>query len=28
VLPWLLLVGLPLGWLVRVLWRRRRAKVA
>ncbi|MGJ7608259.1 DUF4349 domain-containing protein [Variovorax sp. LT1R20] len=24
VLPWLLLVGLPLGWLVRVLWRRRR----
>ena len=28
VLPWLLLVGLPLAWLVRVLWRRRRAKVA
>ncbi|MET3497703.1 DUF4349 domain-containing protein [Variovorax boronicumulans] len=24
VLPWLLLVGLPLAWLVRVLWRRRR----
>jgi hypothetical protein len=28
VLPWLLLVGLPLGWLVRVLWRRRRARAA
>ncbi|MDQ0037537.1 hypothetical protein J2W30_005314 [Variovorax boronicumulans] len=28
VLPWLLLVGLPLAWLVRVLWRRRRAKTA
>ena len=28
VLPWLLLVGLPLAWLVRVLWRRRRAKAA
>ena len=28
VLPWLLLVVLPLGWLVRVLWRRRRAKAA
>ena len=28
VLPWLLLVVLPVGWLVRVLWRRRRAKVA
>ncbi|RIX84222.1 DUF4349 domain-containing protein [Acidovorax cavernicola] len=27
-LPWLLLVVLPVGWLVRVLWRRRRAKVA
>ncbi|MFM9926790.1 DUF4349 domain-containing protein [Variovorax sp. H27-G14] len=26
VLPWLLLVVLPVGWLVRVLWRRRRAK--
>ncbi|MBB4223809.1 DUF4349 domain-containing protein [Variovorax guangxiensis] len=25
VLPWLLLVVLPLGWLARVLWRRRRA---
>jgi hypothetical protein len=25
VLPWLLLVVLPLGWLTRVLWRRRRA---
>lgn len=24
VLPWLLLVVLPMGWLVRVLWRRRR----
>lgn len=24
VLPWLLLVVLPVGWLVRVLWRRRR----
>ncbi|QOF77972.1 DUF4349 domain-containing protein [Variovorax sp. 38R] len=23
-LPWLLLVVLPVGWLVRVLWRRRR----
>jgi hypothetical protein len=28
VLPWLLLVGLPLAWLVRVLWRRRRARAA
>lgn len=28
VLPWLLLVGLPLAWLVRLLWRRRRAKAA
>ncbi|AVQ83498.1 MULTISPECIES: DUF4349 domain-containing protein [unclassified Variovorax] len=28
VLPWLVLVVLPLGWLVRVLWRRRRIKVA
>lgn len=28
VLPWLLLVGLPLAWLVRVVWRRRRAKAA
>jgi hypothetical protein len=28
VLPWLLLVGLPLAWLVRVLWRRRRVKAA
>lgn len=27
VLPWLVLVVLPLGWLVRMLWRRRRAKV-
>ena len=27
VLPWLVVV-LPLGWLVRVLWRRRRAKAA
>jgi Domain of unknown function (DUF4349) len=26
VLPWLLLVGLPLVWLVRLVWRRRRAK--
>lgn len=26
VLPWLLLVGLPVVWLVRLLWRRRRAK--
>jgi hypothetical protein len=25
VLPWLVLVVLPMGWLVRVLWRRRRA---
>ncbi|MET3181506.1 UNVERIFIED_ORG: hypothetical protein ABIC43_004675 [Variovorax guangxiensis] len=25
VLPWLVLVVLPVGWLVRVLWRRRRA---
>jgi hypothetical protein len=24
VLPWLVLVVLPVGWLVRVLWRRRR----
>ena len=24
VLPWVLVVVLPLGWLVRVLWRRRR----
>jgi hypothetical protein len=23
-LPWLLLVGLPLMWLVRLVWRRRR----
>ncbi len=28
VLPWLLLVGLPVVWLVRLLWRRRRAKTA
>lgn len=28
VLPWLLLVGLPLAWLVRLLWRRRRVKAA
>jgi hypothetical protein len=28
VLPWLLLVGLPLVWLVRLVWRRRRAKAA
>ncbi|WP_454906361.1 DUF4349 domain-containing protein [Variovorax gossypii] len=28
VLPWLVLVVLPLGWLVRVLWRRRRSKMA
>ena len=28
VLPWLLLVGLPLAWLVRVLWRRRRRACA
>lgn len=28
VLPWLLLVVLPVGWLVRVLWRRRRASKA
>ena len=28
VLPWLLLVGLPLAWLVRLLWRRRRIKAA
>ncbi|MDQ0072934.1 hypothetical protein J2W34_004740 [Variovorax boronicumulans] len=28
VLPWLLLVGLPLAWLVRLVWRRRRAKAA
>jgi hypothetical protein len=28
VLPWLLLVVLPVGWLVRLLWRRRRAKIA
>ena len=28
VLPWVLLIGLPVGWLVRVLWRRRRAKAA
>ncbi|MFH0130897.1 DUF4349 domain-containing protein [Variovorax sp. VaC1] len=28
VLPWLLLVVLPFGWLVRVLWRRRRSKIA
>jgi len=27
-LPWLLLVVLPVGWLVRVLWRRRRPKIA
>ncbi|HEX7867167.1 MAG TPA: DUF4349 domain-containing protein [Variovorax sp.] len=26
VLPWLMLVVLPLGWLVRVLWRRRRIR--
>lgn len=28
VLPWLVLVVLPLGWLVRVLWRRRKARAA
>lgn len=28
VLPWLLLVLLPLGWITRVLWRRRRARKA
>ena len=28
VLPWVLLIGLPLGWLARVLWRRRRARAA
>lgn len=28
VLPWLLLVALPVGWLVRMLWRRRRSKIA
>lgn len=28
VLPWVLLVVLPLGWLVRVLWRRRRTAKA
>ncbi|SFQ29893.1 DUF4349 domain-containing protein [Variovorax sp. 770b2] len=28
VLPWLLLVGLPVVWLVRLVWRRRRAKAA
>ncbi|MGJ7528440.1 DUF4349 domain-containing protein [Variovorax sp. GB1P17] len=28
VLPWLLLVVLPFGWLVRMLWRRRRSKIA
>lgn len=28
VLPWLLLVGLPLAWLVRMLWRRRRGAAA
>ena len=28
VLPWLLLVVLPLGWITRVLWRRRRARKA
>lgn len=28
VLPWLVLAVLPAGWLVRVLWRRRRAKAA
>ncbi|MDR6450767.1 DUF4349 domain-containing protein [Variovorax paradoxus] len=28
VLPWLLLVGLPLAWLLRLLWRRRRIKAA
>lgn len=27
VLPWLVLVVLPVGWLVRVLWRRRRATI-
>lgn len=26
VLPWLLLVVLPLGWITRALWRRRRAR--
>lgn len=28
VLPWVLLVLLPVGWLARVLWRRRRSKAA
>lgn len=28
VLPWFLLAVLPLVWLARLLWRRRRAKVA
>lgn len=28
VLPWLLLVVLPLGWTMRALWRRRRARKA
>jgi len=27
VLPWLLLVGLPLAWLVRLVWRRRRERL-
>ncbi|WP_198968863.1 DUF4349 domain-containing protein [Xylophilus sp. ASV27] len=27
-LPWLVLVVLPLGWLARVLWRRRRSEMA
>lgn len=26
VLPWLVLVVLPLGWVLRALWRRRRAR--
>jgi predicted component of type VI protein secretion system len=26
VLPWLVLVVLPLGWMLRALWRRRRAR--
>ncbi|KAF1052362.1 MAG: hypothetical protein GAK34_01274 [Delftia tsuruhatensis] len=28
VLPWLVLVVLPLGWVLRALWRRRRARKA
>lgn len=28
VLPWLVLVVLPLGWVLRTLWRRRRARKA